>query len=105
MLASYISHIINMDDNHLNLTKIKQKDELKEVITSTQTWLFNDGVILQCIEEIETEHYDNDAQCPEHWITWEIIESNNHQISPSRKEFFNLCQQAFWLKMQLANKI
>ncbi|MEQ4923526.1 hypothetical protein [Proteus hauseri] len=104
MLANYISHIINMDNNYHNLTHVKQHDELKEVITSTQTWQFNDGVILKCVEEIETEHYDNDAQCPEHWITWEIIESNHKPISPRRKEFFNLCQQAFWLKMQLANR-
>ncbi|VTP88166.1 Uncharacterised protein [Proteus vulgaris] len=40
-----------------------------------------------------------------HWITWEIVESNNKIISPCRKEFFNLCQQSFWLKMQLANNI
>ena len=104
MLANYIFHIINRDDNHGSLTRIKQQDELKEVITLTQTWLFNDGVILKCVEEIETEHYDNDAQCPEHWITWEVIELNNQQISPHRKEFFNLCQQTFWLKMQLASK-
>ncbi|MCE9840868.1 hypothetical protein GWJ01_06850 [Proteus sp. G2618] len=78
-------------------------DELTEITRATHTWLFPDGIVLKCTEEIETEHYDNDAQCPEHWITWEIVESNNKPISPYRKEFFNLCQQSFWLKMQLSN--
>ncbi|WP_193014576.1 MULTISPECIES: hypothetical protein [Gammaproteobacteria] len=103
MLAKYISQIVNQEEGYQILSSHKCRDDLTEIIRATQAWLFNDGVILKCTEEIETEHYDNDTQCPECWITWEIIESNNKYISPYRKEFFNLCQQKFWLKMQLAN--
>ncbi|AYY80485.1 MULTISPECIES: hypothetical protein [Proteus] len=105
MLAKYISQIVNQEDNYQILSTQKFWDNLAEITRVTHSWLFPDGVILKCIEEIETEFYDNDAQCPEHWITWEIVESNNKIISPCRKEFFNLCQQSFWLKMQLANNI
>lgn len=105
MLAKYISQIVNQEDNYQILSTQKFWDNLAEITRATHSWLFPDGVILKCTEEIETEFYDNDAQCPEHWITWEIVESNNKIISPCRKEFFNLCQQNFWLKMQLANNI
>lgn len=105
MLAKYISQIVNQEDNYQILSTQKFWDNLAEITRVTHSWLFPDGVILKCIEEIETEFYDNDAQCPEHWITWKIVESNNKIISPCRKEFFNLCQQSFWLKMQLANNI
>lgn len=103
MLANYIFHIINKDNCCRLLEKTQQQDNLTQVMALIQTWLFNDGVIVKCTEEIEIEHYDNDAQCPEHWITWEIVESKSQLISPYKKEFFNLCQQRFWLKMQHAN--
>lgn len=103
MLAKYISQIVNQEGGYHILSTDKFLDNLTEITQKAQTWLFHDGVILKCTEEIEIEHYDNDAQCPEHWITWEIVESNNKPISPCRKEFFNLCQQSFWLKMQLVD--
>lgn len=103
MLAKYISQVVNQEDNYTILSAHTLLDDLTEITRKTHTWLFNDGVILKCIEEIETTHYDNDANCPEHWITWEIIKIKGKPITPYRKEFFNLCQQSFWLKMQLAN--
>ncbi|WP_337234920.1 hypothetical protein [Proteus terrae] len=103
MLAKYISQVVNQEDSYQILSTQKLLDDLTEITRVIHTWLFPDGVILKCTEEIETEYYDNDAQCPEHWITWEIVVSNNKPISPYRKEFFNLCQQSFWLKMQLSN--
>lgn len=105
MLARYISQIANQEGSYQLLSTQNFLDNLTEITRVTHTWLFSDGVILKCTEEIETEFYDNDAQCPEHWIIWEIIESNSKPISPCKKEFFNLCQQSFWLKMQLANSI
>ncbi|MCK9782683.1 MULTISPECIES: hypothetical protein [Enterobacterales] len=103
MLAKYISQIVNQEESYETLSTQRFSDNLTEITRTIHTWLFSDGVILKCTEEMETEYYDNDDQCPEHWITWEIVESNNKPISPCRKEFFNLCQQSFWLKMQLAN--
>lgn len=103
MLAKYISQIVNQEETNETLSTQSFLDNLTEITRTTHTWLFSDGVILKCTEEMEIEYYDNDDQCPEHWITWEIVESNNKPFSPCRKEFFNLCQQSFWLKMQLAN--
>lgn len=103
MLAKYISQVINNEDHCQILNRSKMLDLPTQITRETETWLFDDGVILKCTQEIEIEHYDSDAQCPEHWITWEIVESESKSITPCRKEFFNLCQQNFWLKMQLAN--
>lgn len=95
MLAKYISQIVNQEDNYQILSTQKFWDNLAEITRVTHSWLFPDGVILKCIEEIETEFYDNDAQCPEHWITWEIVESNNKIISPCRKEFLIYASKVF----------
>ncbi|OBU11462.1 hypothetical protein AYY17_01660 [Morganella psychrotolerans] len=100
MLARYLSAVINNSAQCIMISDNNGHDPLSEVITRTRTWQFRDGVILMCTEEIETAVYDGDSQCPEQWIVWELIEFSNESISPQRKEFFSICQQNFWLKMQ-----
>ncbi|HCM62066.1 MAG TPA: hypothetical protein DIT05_05905 [Morganella sp. (in: Bacteria)] len=100
MLARYLSSAINSSAQCIMISDNNCHDPLSEVITRTRTWQFRDGVILMCTDEIETAVYDGDSQCPEQWIVWEVIEFNNKSISPQRKEFFSICQQNFWLKMQ-----
>ncbi|GAB1439430.1 hypothetical protein MASR2M36_22020 [Providencia sp.] len=101
-LSTYIYHALAASDNNFLLAHQQQSDELSEVTIHTQTWQFNDGVILKCIEEIEMQESECDSQCPERWIIWQVVEPCKVNISPKRKEFFNICQQQFWLKMQAA---
>ncbi|VTP88172.1 Uncharacterised protein [Proteus vulgaris] len=53
MLAKYISQIVNQEDNYQILSTQKFWDNLAEITRVTHSWLFPDGVILKCIEEIE----------------------------------------------------
>ncbi|MDW7789587.1 hypothetical protein [Morganella morganii] len=102
MLADYISRAIQ---NHTDCDVIcdhYQKDELSEVIRRVRKWQFRDGIELMCSEEIETAVQTGDEQCPEQWIVWTVTGDNAKTVSPQHKEFFSLCQQDYWLKMQQA---
>ena len=101
MLADYISRAIQ---NHTDCNVIcdhYQKDELSEVIRRVRKWQFRDGIELMCSEEIETTVQTGDEQCG----TVDCLDGHGDKaktISPRHKEFFSLCQQGYWLKMQLA---
>ncbi|MTC61598.1 hypothetical protein GKR50_16585 [Providencia rustigianii] len=102
MLAKYILQAVSHSKIcHLILDE-NNKDALSEVNQRIRKWQFQNGVILQCLEETELNIAECDSQCPEHWIIWEVIKTNGEPILPVRKEFFSLCQQKFWLKMQLS---
>ncbi|SXC97382.1 Uncharacterised protein [Klebsiella quasipneumoniae] len=49
--------------------------------------------------ELELPQQDA-ASCPECWIDWLVIDSAGLEVKPMRKQFYNLCQQTFWLAMQ-----
>lgn len=36
--------------------------------------------------------------CPECWIHYQVIVDPFHAIKPSKKSFYNRCQQQYWLK-------
>ena len=51
----------------------------------------------RCALEIAQQ---DSASCPECWIDWQVIDAADQEINPMRKQFYNLCQQSFWLAMQ-----
>ena len=104
MLAKYILSTIEKYATCEMIFERCQQDALSEVMQVIRQWRFHDGVILQCTEEIELSIPDNDSQCPERWIVWQVIDSAECSVLPQRKEFFNACQQAFWLKMQMVEE-
>ncbi|MTC72196.1 hypothetical protein [Providencia sp. wls1914] len=104
MLAKYILGTMKKQAACEVIFDQRQQDTQSEVMQVIRQWRFHDGVILQCTEEIELSIPDNDSQCPERWIIWQVIDPAEHPVLPIRKEFFNACQQAFWLKMQMAEE-
>ncbi|MTB67761.1 hypothetical protein GKR48_13165 [Providencia sp. wls1943] len=105
MLAKYILGTMEKQAVCDVILDQRQKDTLSEIMQVIRQWRFHDGVILQCTEEIELSIPDNDSQCPERWIIWQVIDSAECSVLPLKKEFFNLCQQTFWLKMQMAKTL
>ncbi|HDN2513660.1 hypothetical protein ACBQ54_03900 [Providencia vermicola] len=99
MLSHYISQAL-VAKNCTLIVNQQQQDSLSEVFIKTRQWQFADGVVLLCTEEIEIAEFTCDSQCPERWIIWQLVEENGLKIFPKRKEFFNICQQNFWLKMK-----
>ncbi|CAG9415127.1 hypothetical protein [Providencia alcalifaciens] len=102
MLAKYILGIMEKQISCEVIFEQHLQDAQSEVMQVIRQWRFHDGVILQCTEEIELSIPDNDSQCPERWIIWQVIDFAERSVLPHRKEFFNACQQTFWLKMQMA---
>ncbi|HDG7905232.1 MULTISPECIES: hypothetical protein [Klebsiella] len=56
-------------------------------------------MMIQHRYELELPQQDA-ASCPECWIDWLVIDSAGLEVKPMRKQFYNLCQQSFWLAMQ-----
>ncbi|ETT03817.1 hypothetical protein [Providencia alcalifaciens] len=104
MLAKYILNTLEKPATCEVIFEQLEQDVQSEVMQVIRRWRFHDAVILQCTEEIELSIPNNDSQCPERWIIWQVIDSAGRSVFPQRKEFFSLCQQAFWLKMQMAKE-
>lgn len=66
-------------------------------------YTFNNGVMIYQQTE-QDEHAmtpASDSICDDFWINYRVIKVNEVDITPRQKSFSNLCQQRFWLKMQL----
>lgn len=59
---------------------------------------FSNGVTLLC--KMESDSFQSDDLCRECWISYEVVHDGGHAISPRKKQFYNRCQEAFWMKMQ-----
>jgi len=102
-LATYIRSIhqhpvaVQVIDQHTKHSRYT--DQGIEVETSVSCYHFDNGVIVRCTTEQDSEA-DRDAllSCEECWISYELVESAGLEISPRQKGFHNACQQAFWLK-------
>ena len=73
-------------------------DDLAEVETITMEWRHDSGVVIRCTNELEATQHPNDV-CPECWICWEVIDAAGQEIRPMKKNFYNVCQESFWLSM------
>ncbi|NDO80029.1 hypothetical protein CJP72_04320 [Citrobacter sp. NCU1] len=96
-LRYYINAIKN-EEKVSCLQERRVKDDLAEVATITRAWLHESGVIIRYINELE-EIQPAAEVCPECWICWEVIEAAGQDIRPMKKQFHNVCQESFWLKM------
>lgn len=98
-LAFYIHAVKNnvavvcLEDRHV-------QDTLAEVESTSALWRHESGVTLRQICEQEMLP-DSDNVCPECWISWEVVEDNGKAIWPRKKQFYNVCQEAFWLAMHI----
>ncbi|HCF8019167.1 hypothetical protein PGO03_19575 [Klebsiella aerogenes] len=100
MLAKYINMALLDSEPSATCQSETERDELSEVVKITSTWTFPDGVVIQCIREDEL-FQESVNQCPECWINWTVIESAGFPILPRQKNFFNFCQQRFWLRKNI----
>ncbi|BAJ01938.1 hypothetical protein [Shewanella violacea] len=69
-----------------------------EVSEKETRYHYDNGVVIQC--KIERDNSPSEGVCEECWISYEVINSGQQSIRPSRKTFINTCQETFWLKMQ-----
>ncbi len=73
-------------------------DDEIEVNEMETIYYFDNGVEIR--HKTEQDNAPSDLLCEECWISYEVIEPGQQQITPLRKTFCNACQEAFWLKMQ-----
>ena len=76
----------------------RYQDDESEIVEEETTYRFANGVVIR--HTIEQDSAPSDLICEECWISYEVLDAAELQISPPRKLFHNRCQQDFWLKMQ-----
>ncbi|MCS6038871.1 hypothetical protein LNP20_09385 [Klebsiella pneumoniae subsp. pneumoniae] len=81
------------------LAQHRAQDNEAEAEWEIARWRHRSGVVIQRRYELEIAQQDG-ASCPECWIDWQVIDAAGQEINPMRKQFYNLCQQSFWLAMQ-----
>lgn len=97
-LASLVRDILRQ--RHVErLAQHREQDNEAEAEWEIARWRHRSGVVIQRRYELEIAQQDS-ASCPECWIDWQVIDAAGQEINPMRKQFYNLCQQSFWLAMQ-----
>ncbi|HBW8418277.1 TPA: hypothetical protein MFM13_002018 [Klebsiella pneumoniae] len=97
-LASLVWDILRQ--RHVErLAQHREQDNEAEAEWEIARWRHRSGVVIQRRYELEIAQQDS-ASCPECWIDWQVIDAAGQEINPMRKQFYNLCQQSFWLAMQ-----
>lgn len=97
-LRYYVNAIKNREKVNC-IQESRETDDLAEVETLSKVWLHESGVIIRYTNEREAMQSSADV-CPECWICWEVTEAAGQNISPMKKQFHNVCQESFWLKMK-----
>ncbi|BDT23963.1 hypothetical protein CF204P1_26860 [Citrobacter freundii] len=75
-----------------------EKDDLAEVESVSKVWLHESGVVIGYTNELEAMKSPANV-CPECWICWEVIDAAGQDIRPMKKQFHNVCQESYWLKL------
>ncbi len=102
-LSSYI-HCIQNQSSVLTICQHSTElnrylDDGIEISEQHSLYHFDNGVVISYrLERDDT--LDDDQQCEECWISYEVVEQGGQRIRPASKSFYNACQQSFWLKMQ-----
>lgn len=75
-------------------------DDGVTVACSESLFTFANGVIIKKSTEVTHDDLPEEGVCKEHWVRYEVVSAPSHlAIWPTVKSFTNLCQEAFWLKM------
>ncbi|MCD9453116.1 hypothetical protein LVB00_04690 [Klebsiella pneumoniae] len=97
-LASLVRDILRQ--RHVErLAQHREQDNEAEAEWEIARWRHRRGVGIQRRYGREIAQQDS-ASCPGCWIDWQVIDAAGQEINPMRKQFYNLCQQSFWLAMQ-----
>ncbi|BDM65973.1 hypothetical protein NFHSH190041_34250 [Shewanella sp. NFH-SH190041] len=108
-LYSYISAINQLPSvvsiDHQQQQQQCHTDSIGSLTETDTLYHFNNGVTVRCqIEQEDPATADSLQSCPECWISYHIGDSAGLNIHPASKQFYNRCQQTFWLKMQSAQQ-
>lgn len=71
-----------------------------DVIRTETEYYFTDGVQIKYVVEYDDVAIDDNV-CPECWINYQVMVDPFDTIKPSKKSFYNRCQQQFWLKTMM----
>ena len=76
---------------------LSQQEGVEE---ETGIYRFHNGVVIRYQREQDLTPVEDDQQCAECWLSYEVQEAAGRKIWPTRKVFYNHCQLTFWLRIQ-----
>lgn len=104
-MKNLYTYICAIGEKSAKLSLLSEDAKLHEYIDDgilitnlEKTYYFDNGVVLKY--QCETDNILSEDVCQECWINYEILDANGIDISPMQKNFYNSCQEAFWLKVQ-----
>ncbi|MCG9552913.1 hypothetical protein L1D16_04620 [Vibrio sp. Isolate31] len=100
------TYVLAIHSSHSQVRVVAQSqqqiltDNSECIEETTTTYTFDNGVKIVCHTELDS--FQSEDACPECWIQYQVLESGSaaETISPQKKQFYNRCQETFWLKMQ-----
>ena len=103
-LFTYVRAINQAHETDFLLSKTSEDcsydDDGVTVTCSESLFTFANGVVIKKSTEIAHDDLPDEGVCKEHWVRYEVAKAPcDLAISPRVKSFTNLCQEAFWLKM------
>jgi hypothetical protein len=101
-LYTYLCNIHALPSTVCTVKKTENIEESidgNNIIEECETiYEFNNGVKILCKTESDT--FQSDDICCECWISYEVVHDGGYLIHPLKKQFYNRCQETFWMKMQ-----
>ncbi|ELP5691542.1 hypothetical protein QTV06_004660 [Enterobacter ludwigii] len=93
-------HALPSSVNTVNKTEtLKRFSEGENTIEECEIlYVFNNDV--QILYRMESEIFQSNDVCHECWVSYDVVHDGGYGISPQKKQFYNRCQENFWLKMQ-----
>lgn len=101
-LFTYIKAIHGQETNALIAKEHMRNNSYTDggiEINEMETTYYFDNEVVICYK-IEQDNVPSEQLCEECWISYEVLDAGQQQITPIRKTFHNACQESFWLKMQ-----
>ncbi|MBD1577009.1 MULTISPECIES: hypothetical protein [Vibrio] len=109
-LFNYVAAIKNDETHKIKKWECKSEELNEEdgVVTEIKEYdfFFHNGVVIKQSIEREIGEMDSDLVCQECFISYELIsEPTSLDIRPKRKNFINICQESFWLKINKTHSL
>ncbi|MCE0494899.1 hypothetical protein [Vibrio salinus] len=106
-LFTYVSLIKNSPESEWIVKQTVEQETVEDDWSvshySEQLFTFKNGVVIRKCMEKELGDTNPDIVCEECFINYEVLAEPEHlNVSPKSKNFINLCQEAFWLKINKA---
>lgn len=93
-------HALSSTVKIVNVTETLQRFADGENMIEEREILYTFNNSVQILYRMESDTFQSDDVCRECWVSYDVVQDSGYVISPQKKQFYNRCQESFWLRMQ-----